>query len=384
MKIKQIRTITDAGKKIAPVGCGGTQADASPDKPPCCGPNTSTSGGVMDESVPGFLGWLSTDAGKVPRIGSRLTLADHLGACMARWGVGRLEYLVPAGLYAIGGPSPEDPVVVTANYKMSFDIVRQALTGRNAWLLVLETFGINVWCAAGKGTFGTDELVRQIDETGLAGVVSHRRLILPILGATGVAAHEVIGRTGFSVSYGTIRADDLPEYLDNGMVTTSVMRELTFSLYERLVLVPVEIVHARKSLIIFGGIIYLAAMLMGGSSTGFAAFFAYLGAVLTGLAIAPILLPWIPGRSFALKGALAGVAWCVIFYFLTGDGWSLPVTVAAFLALPAVSAFYTLNFTGCTNFTSRSGVKKEMRIGIPVMGGALFVSLLILVAGRFL
>jgi hypothetical protein len=338
----------------------------------------------MDETVPGFLGWLSTDAGRVPQIGSRLTPADHLGACKARWGIGRLEYLVPAGLYAIGVPSPEDPVAVTANYKMSYDIVRRALTGRNVWLLVLETFGINVWCAAGKGTFGTDELVRRINETGLAGVVSHRRLILPILGATGVAAHEVAGRTGFSVNYGTIRATDLTEYLDNGMVTTPAMRELTFSFYERLVLVPVEIVHALKSLILFGGLILLTATLMRGSSAGYSAFIAFLGAVLTGLAIAPILLPWIPGRSFALKGALAGVAWCVIFYFLTGGRWSLPVTLAAFLALPAVSAFYTLNFTGCTNFTSRSGVKKEMRISIPVMGGAILLSTLLLVAGRFL
>jgi len=338
----------------------------------------------MDESVPGFLGWLETCGGKVPRIDSRLTMADHSGACLARWGIGRLEYLVPAGLYAIGNPTPEDPVVVTANYKMSYDIVRRVLSGRNVWLLVLETFGINVWCAAGKGTFGTDELVQRIEATGLAYVVSHRRLILPILGAPGVAAHEVTGRSGFAISYGAIRAEDLPEYLDNGMVTTPAMRALTFTLYERLVLVPVEIVLARSTLIICGGIIYLAASLMAGSSSGLLALGAFLGAFLTGLAITPILLPWIPGRSFALKGALAGAAWCVVFYFLTGGDWSPPVTVASFLALPAVSAFYALNFTGCTNFTSRSGVKKEMRITIPLMGGALFAGILILVTGRLL
>ena len=384
MEIREIKKMDHAKTATAPAGCDSSMNNGH-DKPPCCGPKTSAGGGEMDERVPGFLEWICTGGGKVPRVDSQLTFSDHLGACKARWGIDRMGYLVPAGLYAIGVPTPEDPVVVTANYKMSFDIVRRSLAGRNVWLLVLETFGINVWCAAGKGTFGTDELVRRIEATGLAGVVSHRRLILPILGATGVAAHEVSGRTGFSVSYGTIRAADLPEFLEKGMVTTPAMRELTFSLYERMVLVPVEIVHARTSLVLFGGTIYLAATLMGGSSAGFAALFAYLGAVLTGMAIAPILLPWIPGRSFALKGALAGVAWSVIFYLLAGGaGWSLPVTLAAFLALPAVSAFYTLNFTGCTNFTSRSGVKKEMRIGIPVMGGALFVSVILLVAGRFL
>lgn len=384
VEISKIKSVGLDETKTASTSCCPSDSNGV-DKPPCCGPRISIASGVIDEKVPGFLEWACTGGDKIPRVDSRLTCSDHLGACKARWGIGRMSYLVPAGLYAIGSPTPEDPVVVTANYKMSYDIVRQALAGRNVWLLVLETFGINVWCAAGKGTFGTDELVRRIEATGLAGVVSHRRLILPILGATGVAAHEVAGRTGFSVSYGTIRAADLPEYLDNGMQTTPAMRELTFSLYDRLVLVPVEIVHARTSLVLFGGIIYLAATLMGGSSAGFAALFAYLGAVLTGMAIAPILLTWIPGRSFALKGALAGVAWSVIFYLLAGGaGWSLPVTLAAFLALPAISAFYTLNFTGCTNFTSRSGVKKEMRISIPVMGGALFVSVILLVAGRFL
>jgi acetyl-CoA decarbonylase/synthase complex subunit gamma len=124
---------------------------------------------------------------------------------------------------------------------------------------------------------------------------------------------------------------------------------------------------------------------MAGPAAGFTVLVAFLGAVLTGLVIAPLLLPWIPGRSFSVKGALAGGAWCAIFYFLAnGDRWNPPIIAAALLALPAVSAFYTLNFTGSTNFTSRSGVKKEMRIGIPLMGGAFLVGLILLLAGRFL
>jgi len=255
------------------------------EKPPCCGPKTSICGGVVNEKVPGFLEWFSTQVGRIPRIDTRLVLPDHLGACKARWGIGRFNYIVPAGLYAIGSPRPQDPVVVTANYKMSYDIVRRALAGRNVWLLVLETFGINVWCAAGKGTFGTDELVRQIKETGLANVVTHRRLIMPILGATGVAAFEVTRRTGFAVNYATVRASDLPEYLDNGMVTTTAMRELTFSLYDRLVLVPVELVHACKIIFLVGGTLFLLTSLLSGVMTGTTALLAFLGAVLTGLVI---------------------------------------------------------------------------------------------------
>ncbi len=321
----------------------------------------------------------------MPRISSELNSGDHLGACKARWGIGRMEFIVPPGLYVIGHPSAADPVLVTANYKMSYDLVRRSLAGRNVWLLVLETYGINVWCAAGKGSFGTGELVRRVKETGLDRIVSHRRLILPILGAPGVAAHEVARRTGFRVSYAAIRAADLPEYLDNGMVTTPEMQRLTFTLYERLVLVPVELVLALKSVAIIGVVSLLLISALGNVTAGISGFIAYLGAWLSGVVIGPLLLPWLPGRSFAVKGAVIGLLWSGLFYLLAGGaGWNAAVTAAVFLALPAVSAFYTLNFTGCTPFTSRSGVKKEMRIALPAMGGALIISLILLLAGSFL
>jgi len=321
----------------------------------------------------------------VPRIDATLALADRLGMWKVRWGIGRLKYMVPPGLYAIGVPAADSPVLVTANYKMSFDIVRSALAGRNAWLLVLETYGINVWCAAGKGTFGTEELVRRIEVSGLVRVVTHRRLILPILGAPGVAAHEVAKKTGFTIRYAALRAVDLPEYLDNGMVTTPAMREMTFTVRERLALIPVELVGALKPTALAAVLLFIIAAALRGPALALTAVYAYLGAVVAGAAVVPLFLPWLPGRSFAGKGVLTGLAWIAVFYLLVGgEGWSASVTAAAFLSLPAVSAFYALNFTGCTTFTSRSGVKKEMRITLPAMGCTLIVSILVLLAGRFL
>jgi acetyl-CoA decarbonylase/synthase complex subunit gamma len=296
-----------------------------------------------------------------------------------------MDYIVPPGLYALGTPTPDSAVLVTANYKMSYDIVRRELAGRDVWLLVLETYGINVWCAAGKGTFGTGELVRRVTTAGLDRVVSHRRLVLPILGAPGISAHQVAQRCGFSVSYAAIRAADLPEYLDNGMLTTPAMRQLTFTLYERLVLIPVELVLTLKTAAIIGAVLLLPAFALGSPAVGITTFCAYLGALLSGIVLGPLLLPWLPGRSFAVKGAATGLLWGVLFYLLAGGaGWSGAVTTALFLAVPAVSAFYTLNFTGCSTYTSRSGVKKEMRIALPAMGGAVAASLLLLLAARFL
>jgi CO dehydrogenase/acetyl-CoA synthase delta subunit len=313
-----------------------------------------------------------------------MTVADHLGACKARWALNRMNFIVPPGLYAVGTPDADAPVVVTCNYKMTYDIIRCKLAGRNMWLLVLETFGVNVWCAAGKGTFGTEELVRRITVSGLDKAVNHRRLLLPILGGPGVAAHEVTSRTGFAITYAAIRAEDLPRFLDNGMVTTPRMRELTFTFYERLILVPVELLIGMRTAAAITVALLLLGIMLGGTAAGITISAGYLGAMLTGVVAGPLLLPWLPGRSFAVKGVVVGLLWSTAWYLLAdGSNWGNLATIAAFLALPAVSAFYTLNFTGCSTYTSRTGVKKEMRLSLPAVGGVIAVSVVLLIIGRF-
>ncbi|MDI7277767.1 MAG: mercury methylation corrinoid protein HgcA, partial [Anaerolineae bacterium] len=173
---------------------------------------------------------------------STITLADRWDHFLARWGVNRAGHRVEPGLYALGAPTPESPVFVSANYTLSFDALRSSLAGVDGYILVLDTVGVNVWCAAGKGTFGTDELVHRIGATSLDERVRHRRLILPQLGAPGVAAHEVRERTGFRVEYGPVRAADLPAYLKARRATPE-MRRVRFGLLDRLVLIPVELVH---------------------------------------------------------------------------------------------------------------------------------------------
>lgn len=267
---------------------------------------------------------------------------------------------------------------------MSYDLLRNQLEHRSVWILVLETYGVNVWCAAGKGTFGTDELVRRIGSTGLAQLISHRRLIVPILGAPGIAAHEVRKQTGFAVRYATVRAGDLPEYLDNGMVTTARMRQLTFSLRERLVLIPVELMLSLKPLALVGFLLLIIPTLLGVPLVGFRMLVAFYSAVFTGIAVTPILLPWLPGRHFSVKGAVAGSALLLGFcFFGSRPDYDVSTILAAFLILPAVSAFYALNFTGCTPFTSNSGVKKEMRIALPLIGGSVLLGIIIAIAGSF-
>jgi CO dehydrogenase/acetyl-CoA synthase delta subunit len=202
-----------------------------------------------------------------PTTGS-LTAANHWDHFLARCRVNRSGHRVEPGLYALGNPTPDSPVFVTANYTLSFDALRSSLPGRDAYILVLDTQGINVWCAAGKGTFGTDDLVGRIEATALRDIVHHRTLTLPQLGAPGVAGHEVKKRTGFKVEYGPVRAADLPEYLTTGEATPD-MRRVRFTLRDRLTLIPVELVGGVLLLLVAAGVGYLLGGLVLNIGLGF-------------------------------------------------------------------------------------------------------------------
>ncbi|MGE5373334.1 MAG: mercury methylation corrinoid protein HgcA [Solirubrobacterales bacterium] len=344
----------------------------------CCGSQIGPQ--VPQSHEPWMIGEINTAGGTVAVAATRLTVRDRLGSFGARWGVNRMNYTVGPGLYAVGSPDETMPVFVTANYKMSFDHLRRSLDGMNAWILVLDTFGINVWCAAGKGTFGTEELVRRIQLTGLAEVVSHRSIIVPQLGAPGVAAHLVKARTGFRVVYGPVRAADIPAYMANKMKASPEMRRVHFGVLDRLVLVPIELTASLKPILIIG-IALVLLRLAGVQGITWGAVLTYLGAFLAGAAVTPILLPWIPGRPFALKGWLVGLGWAIMALYLRGllpDG-NVFETLPALLIVPAISAYLAMNFTGASTYTSPSGVKKEMRYALPVIGASGAAGLILIV-----
>jgi len=343
---------------------------------------------------PFIIGSIQTTTGEVPQISSDLSWKDHWGSIKARWGVGRMHYTVDPGLYALGEPNERSSVLVTANYKMSFDRLRESLPGRNAWILVLDTDGINVWCAAGKGTFGTDELVRRVEFCGLTRVVSHRELVLPQLAGPGVAAFKVKKRIGFKVIFGPIRATDLPKFLDTGMKATPEMRRKTFTTFERMTLIPVELVSALKwSLLILpaffllGGVGTSSGFWTGALNNGLFAVLNLLGALTAGAILTPPLLPWLPGRAFSQKGLVVGVIITVAVCVLNNQYLNLRLgsleILAWFFIAPAVSAYLAMNFTGASTYTSLSGVKKEMKWAVPLEIAAGVVGLGLWMVPRF-
>ena len=321
---------------------------------------------------------------KVPVISTSLIFQDTIGAWKARWGINCMSYTIRPGLYAVGQPSSESPVLVTANYKLTFDYLRSELHGLSAWVLVLDTKGINVWCAAGKGTFGTDELVERIGDVELVNVVSHKEIILPQLAAPGVAALEVLKRSGFRVVYGPVRAEDIKAFLQQGQKATKEMRTVRFTMVDRLVLIPLELSMAMKYLLL----LFLGALIMRFLAIDPSVPFlllATVGAALVGIVFVPLLLPYIPGRAFSIKGWLLGLVYtlALISFAPVAGFWR---QLAYVLLLPPLSAFLALNFTGSSTYTSLSGVEREVKVGIRSMAssaalGAIVLAVSLIVRG---
>jgi hypothetical protein len=179
---------------------------------------------------------------------------------------------------------------------------------------------------------------------------------------------------GFRVEFGPVRASDLPAFFDAGMKATPAMRRVRFGLWDRLVLAPVELtIGAKKaaliaaSLVLLGGLGTHGYSIEGVRAVGLPSAAVVLVAFLLASFLGPALLPWLPGRAFALKGAVLGLA---VFGGLTaagaplGSGW-LPL-VGWGLSIPAISSFVIMNFTGASTFTSQSGVLREMRVAVPL------------------
>lgn len=305
---------------------------------------------------------------------SIISLSNRIDHILARWGYKRSEHRVSPGLYKIGSPNADSPVFASANYSLSFDALRSALKGINAYILVLDTRGINVWCAAGKGTFGTDELVFRIESTGLSRIISHKKIIVPQLGAPGVSAPEVQRRSGFRVEYGPVRVCDLPKFLQTEKATQE-MRTVKFPLHDRVILAPVELVFIALKAAIIAIILWFLA--------GPVASFAAISAVLTGTVLFPALLPILPTKDFSTKGLILGFIVAIPFSYLYAltpglPGWAAGAgALVPLLIIPAVVAFMALNFTGSTTFTSRTGVKKEIFRYVPIMAAMAALGIII-------
>ena len=314
---------------------------------------------------------LENSATNILKTSANLSLKDKFGGYSARLGLNRDSYKVEPGIYSLGEPDKNSDVLVSANYKLSFDVLRKECKNLNVWILVLDTKGINVWCAAGKGTFGTIELINRIYLTNLDKIVNHKKLIVPQLGAVGVSAFEVKKKTGFKVHYGPVRAEDIKNFINNDYTKTKEEMKVRFNLKDRMAVVPVELTHTFKPAFK----IFIAIMLLKIISNLSLEvtileitkeFLPFALSIVTGTVIFPILLPFIPFRIFAIKGALLGIVFSVLYTLISND-ISYYALITNILLFTPIITYLSMNFTGSTTYTTLKGVQIEVKYSIPVI-----------------
>lgn len=197
---------------------------------------------------------------------------------------------VEPGLYSVGEPNPDSPVLVTGNFDLTVRRLVKAIDTRlDIWLLVVDSGGINVWCAAGGGYLTAERIIGTLRTSRLDEVVKHHALILPQLCANGVDGWRIREKTKWGVHWGPVRAVDLPAYIRAGRKKTDEMRHVRFPLRDRL-----EMLMATMG---FYGLLILVPVALIWPSSLWPLIAAMLGLSL----FYAVTLPWLPGKDGLAK-----------------------------------------------------------------------------------
>jgi len=216
---------------------------------------------------------------------------------------------IEPGLYAVGRPDPNSTVLVTGNFDLTVRRLVQSIEERvSAWVLVVDSAGINVWCAAGGDFLNAEKVISALRVSELGEIVHHRDLVLPQLCANGVDGWRIRRETGWEVHWGPVRAEDIPGYLAAGRYKTDAMRWVRFPLKDRLEMVTVTLGFYSLVILIpvaiFWRELFWPVFI---SLVGLSYFYA-------------VIHPWLPGRDGLMKSfplaliALAGLATYIVLW----------------------------------------------------------------------
>lgn len=261
-----------------------------------------------------------------------------------------LKVPVRPGLYRLGHPGPDAPLLVTCNYRLTVNLLRKHLAGQSVWLLVTDTRGVNVWCSAGEGTFSAAEIALTLAATRAERVVNHRRLILPKLCLNGVNRREVNRRSGFRGLIGPVYARDLPAYLAQDLEKTAAMERVRFNFWDRMwVGVPFAALVALVPAV-------LVLVFGGWPRSDLPLWFAGAGMLIAAT------YSWLPTRRHLVKGIVLGalVAAAVGAYLWWQKAPALQI-VRDLALLLALQLFVTADFSGSTPVSNRTLVEQEFK-----------------------
>ncbi len=239
---------------------------------------------------------------------------------------------VRPGLYRLGEPSVDSPVLVTGNFDLTVRRLVKVIDELvDVWILVVDTSGINVWCAAGGGFFTAEKVIAALKSSRLETVVNHHALILPQLCANGVDGWRIREQTGWGVHWGPARATDIPAYLAAHRKKSDAMRWVRFPLKDRLEMVTVTL-GFYGLLILLPVFIFWRSLFwpVSASMLGLSYFYA-------------VVHPWLPGRDGLAKSVPLALI-TLAGFFIYSSIWN---------PLPAANLFHwAVGLTGLSVFSA--------------------------------
>ena len=123
--------------------------------------------------------------------------------------------MMQQGIYPIGNPGEDSPVLITTNFSLTYFIVSGEIESSRvpSWLLVMDTEGLSVLTAWAAGKFVGDAIGAFVKKSGITEKVKHRRIIIPgAVAAVSGDLEEELG-AGWEVKIGPREAAHVTAYL---------------------------------------------------------------------------------------------------------------------------------------------------------------------------
>jgi len=126
---------------------------------------------------------------------------------------------VSPGLYEIGEPKPESPLLVTTNFSLTYFSVAGEVEGSGipAWLLICDSEGMSVLTAWAAGKFDAERIAKSVNTMGVPDKVAHKRIVIPgfVSSISGELEEEL---PGWEILVGPREAIGIPSFLK--LITT--------------------------------------------------------------------------------------------------------------------------------------------------------------------
>lgn len=261
-------------------------------------------------------------------------------------------FVIKPGLYHIGERDDKAPLFVTGNYYLTVFLLARRIRNKKVRLLIVDTKGINVWCAAGKGQFSAQEIIKKAGQCGLLATEPRLRVVLPKLCLSGVNLTE-LRQNGIVPIIGPVYAKDVPAFLEEGRLRQRFDEIVDFGLRSR---VFTALPTAVQFFFYFLGVYVVSLGYLSHSLIWIA----------TGLAfLYPVLFPWLPGRLFSVKGLSLALFISILNFIFHDGGLAELALVTVFIF--ATSVFIGLSYTGNSAVSNYTSVRKETARFLPVV-----------------